>query len=218
MRILVTLLIGTLAVGAALAQEARRPAAGGNDATLGRLQAQLQQLASENAALQADNARLKEQVGKLEQSARTLATEKDSLSRRVGSAESKVGRAEAQRQDTSTRLASTEDRLKEVVGKYKELVEQLRLLETERNELAARANQDSQALRRCAQNNLALGSVANEALDRYQQKGCFGALAQAEPFTGLKRVEIENAVDESRQQIDALKITDTTAGPQSPDK
>lgn len=212
MRSLVMFLVGTLAVGAALAQEARRPAAGGNDATLGRLQAQMQQLASENASLKAENAKLQEQAGKLEKSARALTTEKESLAKRVGSAEGKVGRAEAERQSSSTRLAATEDRLGEVVGKYKELVEQLRLLETERNQLAAEANRDSQALRSCAQNNVALAGIASEALDRYQHKGCFGALAQAEPFTGLKRVEIENAVDESRQQIQALKAADSATG------
>lgn len=212
MRSFIILLVGTLAVGTALAQEARRPAPGGNDAALGRLQAQMQQLASENASLKAENGRLQEQVGRLEKDARTLSSEKESLTRRAGTAESRVGRAEAERQNSSTRLTATEDRLSEVVTKYKELVEQLRQLETERNQLAAEANRDSQALRSCAQKNIALAGIANEALDRYQEKGCFGALAQSEPFTGLKRVEIENAVDESRQQIEALKVGDAATG------
>jgi hypothetical protein len=51
-----------------------------------------------------------------------------------------------------------------------------------------------------------LADIANEALDRYEKKGCFGAIAQAEPFTGLKRVEVENAVEGYRQQIDGLAL------------
>ncbi|MDP2326008.1 MAG: hypothetical protein Q8N51_18555 [Gammaproteobacteria bacterium] len=184
------------------AQEARRA---GSDASA-RLQQQLQQLGSERTALQAENARLKEQVAKLEKDARSLITEKETLTRRAGTAESKVSRAEAGQQSVSSRLEATESRLNEVVGKYKELAEQLREVETERSELARRAAADGQGLKVCAQKNAQLAGIANEALDRYEKKGCFGALAQAEPFTRLKRVEVENAVEEYRQRIDSLQM------------
>lgn len=191
-----------LVTSLSMAQEARRPAP---DASA-RLQQQVQQLASERTALQSENARLKEQVAKLEESAKALAADKESLSRRAGTAETRVSRAEAGQQSVSSRLAATEARLNEVVGKYRELAEKLRQMETERGELARQSAADSQGLKVCAQKNVQLAAVANEALDRYQKKGCFGALAQAEPFTGLKRVEVENAVEEYRQQIGSLKV------------
>ena len=184
------------------AQEARRA---GSEASA-RMQQQLQQLGSERTALQAENADLKAQVSKLEKDVEVSRTEKDALVRRAGTAESKVSRAESGQQSVSSRLESTESRLNEVVGKYKEIAEQLRKLEAERNELARRAAEDGQNLKVCAQRNVQLAGVANEALDRYEQKGCFGALAQAEPFTGLKRVEVENAVEGYRQQIDSLQL------------
>jgi predicted site-specific integrase-resolvase len=65
----------------------------------------------------------------------------------------------------------------------------------------------------CAQKNVQLAGIATEALDRYEKKGCFGALAQAEPFTGLKRAEVENAVEEYRQRIDALQVPAADAAP-----
>lgn len=187
---------------AVIAQEARRPP---GDASA-RLQQQVQQLASERTALQTENARLKEQVAKLEKGAKAFVSEKESLTRRAGAAESKVSRAEAGQQSVSSRLEATESRLTEVVTKYKELAEQLRKVETERNELARQAAADGQGLRVCAQKNVQLAGIATEALDRYEKKGCFGALAQAEPFTGLKRIEVENAVEEYRQKIDALQV------------
>lgn len=196
------LMVLALASAASFAQEARRPA---GDASA-RLQQQVQQLASERTALQVENAQLKEQVAKLEKDAKAFAGEKDSLTRRAGTAESKVSRAEAGKQSASARLETTESRLNEVVGKYKELAEQLRKVETERNELARQAATDGQGLKVCAQKNVQLAGIANEALDRYEKKGCFGALAQAEPFTGLKRIEVENAVEEYRQKIDGLKV------------
>ena len=151
------------------------------------------------------DARLKEQVATIEKEAKAFGAEKDALSRRAGAAESKVSRAESGQQSVSSRLESTESRLNEVVAKYKELAEQLRVLELERNDLARQAAEDGQSLKVCAERNVKLADVANEALDRYKNKGCFGALAQAEPFTGLKRAEVENAVEGYRQQIDSLK-------------
>lgn len=196
------LVLMVLCSGASAAQEARRA---GSDASA-RLQQQVQQLASERTALQSENAKLKEQAARLEKDARSFATEKETLTRRAGTAEGKVSRAEAGQQSVSSRLEATESRLNEVVGKYKELAEQLRKVETERGELARQAAADGQGLKICAQKNVQLAGIANEALERYEKKGCFGALAQAEPFTRLKRVEVENAVDEYRQRVDSLQL------------
>lgn len=203
------LILLALLAGTSSAQEARRA---GSDANA-RMQQQLQQLASERTALQSENARLKEQVAKFEKDAKAFTTEKEALSRRAGAAESKVSRAESGQQSVSSRLESTESRLNEVVGKYKELAEQLRKIELERNDLARHSAQDGQSLKVCAQRNVQLADIANEVLDRYKKKGCFGALAQAEPFTGLKRVEVENAVEGYRQQIDSLKLPAAAAPP-----
>ncbi|MBN8281317.1 MAG: hypothetical protein J0M16_11965 [Gammaproteobacteria bacterium] len=183
-------------------QEARRPPSDGT----ARLQQQVQQLASERTALQAENAGLKEKVARLEKESGSLAAEKESLARRAGAAEAKVGRAESGQQSAASRLATAEGRLNELVGKYKELAEQLRTIEAERGDLARRAATDGQALKVCAERNVQLADIALEALDRYQRKGCFGALAQAEPFTGLKRAEVENAVEDYRQRVDGLRL------------
>ncbi len=209
-RLQISMLCAVLLAFAANAQEARRPA---GDA-MARMQQQIQQLAGERTALQAENARLKEQVAGFGKDTKAYASEKEALSRRAGAAESKVNRAEAGQQSVSARLESTETRLNEVVGKYKELAEQLRQVEAERNALARQSAQDGQGLKVCAQRNVQLAGIAMEALDRYERKGCFGALAQAEPFTGLKRAEIENAVEGYRQQVDALKLPAAGAPPQ----
>ena len=206
----VVLVLLGITSGSAFAQEARRPA---SDNSSSRLQAQVQQLGSERTALQAENAKLKEQLAKLEKGAKEAAAEKDALAQRAGSAEGKVTRAEAGQQSARTRLETTEGRLNEVVGKYKELAEQLRVVEKERNQLAQDAMRDKQSLQACAQKNVEMADIADEALTRYKEKGCFGALAQAEPFTGIKRAQIENAVDEYRQRIDKSRVPG--AGPAS---
>jgi len=57
----------------------------------------------------------------------------------------------------------------------------------------------------CQANNLKLRTLAHEILDRYQKKGVFEGLLQAEPFTQIKTVEIENFVQDSGDKIDDLK-------------
>lgn len=188
------------------AQEVRRS---GGDAAA-RLQQQIQQLASERTALQSENARLKAELDQQKSGAGALAAEKDSMARRIRDAESKAGRAEASQQSARARADSAQTRLNDLIVKYRELAEQLRTVEAERDQYLARASASGQQFESCAQNNLKLAAIANEALDRYAKKGCFGALAQAEPFTGLKRVEVENTVEAYRQRMDSLQVPEAT--------
>lgn len=200
-RPLAALLMTFVLSAGAVAQETRRS----GDAS-GRLQAAVQQLTGEKAALQAENNQLKEQLAKLDKESKELQSARDDLQRRAGVAENKVSRAETSEQSTSSRLQAAEARLNEVVGKYRELAETLRKVEADGAALSAKASRDSQALKSCAQKNVDLATVANEALDHYEKKGCFTSLAQKEPFTQIKRAQIENAVQESRERIEALKV------------
>jgi chromosome segregation ATPase len=182
----------------ASAQEARRS----GDATA-RLQQAVMQLQNEKAQLAADNQKLKEQVARLEKEAGDLRAERGRLEARAGTAEAKAARADT---GAAARLETTEARLAEVVGKYRELAETLRGVEEERASLRQEVARTSAGLKSCATNNVALAGIASEALTRYEKKGCFGALAQAEPFTGIQRARIENAVADSRQQVEALRV------------
>jgi hypothetical protein len=39
----------------------------------------------------------------------------------------------------------------------------------------------------------------------YEKKSCFDSSLQREPFTGLKRVEIENAIEDMREKLDSSR-------------
>jgi chromosome segregation ATPase len=56
----------------------------------------------------------------------------------------------------------------------------------------------------CQATNLKLRAVAREILDRYENKGPFDSLRQAEPFARIKSVEIENLIQDYGDKIDAL--------------
>ena len=61
--------------------------------------------------------------------------------------------------------------------------------------------------------NLQLYKYSVELMDRYKNKGVWSGVAQMEPFTGLKRVEIENLLDEYRDKLEAQKAESTSAKP-----
>ena len=43
-------------------------------------------------------------------------------------------------------------------------------------------------------------------MDKYRDKSCQDALAQVEPFTGLKKVEVENLLEAWRDKLDREKL------------
>ncbi len=46
-------------------------------------------------------------------------------------------------------------------------------------------------------------------LDRYEEKGCFSAMRENEPFTQNKRVQLQNLVDEYRWALEDQKLPET---------
>jgi chromosome segregation ATPase len=186
------------------AQTARRSESGDVAA---RVQAQFQQLSAERAALQEENRALKEKATKLENQLKKLQGEKEGLDARLQRTAGELSRAEREQQSTAGSLETQESRLKEVVAKYRELAENLRTMEAERNRLAGELKTRSGELGQCSRDNVDLAGVADEALERYEKKGCFAALAQREPFTQIQKARVHNFLDEYRGRVDALKLT-----------
>jgi chromosome segregation ATPase len=58
----------------------------------------------------------------------------------------------------------------------------------------------------CEGKNLKLYQYGAELLERYRTKGAWDAIAQQEPFTGIKDVEIFNVVQEYRDKLDSQRV------------
>jgi DNA repair exonuclease SbcCD ATPase subunit len=63
----------------------------------------------------------------------------------------------------------------------------------------------------CEDKNLKLYQYGQEVLEKYRTKGVWDALAQGEPFTGIKDVEVYNVLQEYRD-----KLGDNRATPPAP--
>lgn len=64
-----------------------------------------------------------------------------------------------------------------------------------------------QSLDKSEGNNARLCVIARELLDRYENKSVIGSLMAKEPFTQIKRVEIEKLAEEYRERIEQLQVT-----------
>lgn len=76
----------------------------------------------------------------------------------------------------------------------------------EKQTLDAAFARQKTALSVCTERNAALHKLGNEVLDHYEQKGCLTSVLQAEPFTQLQRVKIENLIEDYRDKLDASKV------------
>ncbi len=163
----------------------------------------VQQLTQQNADLQQQQAALAEerdglkaQLGKLNA---TLATDQQALSRAKDAEASLAGKfndllgkhssLQTQNKSTQEKLLDAERRIKILNGKIADL-----------------AHQDAA----CEVSNRKLYRLDVKLLERYRNKGVFDALRQAEPVTGLKKVEMQNIIDKYRDEIDAQRIPGST--------
>ncbi|HZF25297.1 MAG TPA: hypothetical protein VEZ88_03470 [Steroidobacteraceae bacterium] len=200
------LLLLTLPVSAQTA----RP--GGSNANA-QLMQQMQQLASERTQLQAENAKMKQELDELKKKMKGLESENDSLTRRAQSSEGAASRAAAGSESLNQSLAQQRTRMEELVGKFRETAGTLRDVETERNKLQTDLAASQQQFKICVDKNLAMYQVTSEILDRYQDQGFWSSLTKSEPFTRLKRTQIENLVDEYRGRASDQLVDQSTQPP-----
>src|SRR5262245_53430859 len=196
---------GTLALCTAVwAQQSR------DDGGSARLQAMVQQLTAEKTRLEADNAKQKTELDKVNAELKTLRDAQAGLERRLGQSEASLTQTNA----SNTRNAATVEQLRareaEIVAEYRKLAETLRTTEVERNELRTMLASRDSALNQCVTNNQKLFETGNEVLDRYEDKGCFSAVRENEPFTQNRRVKLQNLVDEYRWALEDQKLREPT--------
>ncbi len=201
-----TTLLGAIAVAGAAAcpwqaAVAQAPRSAGN--ANAQMAQQLQQLASERTALQAENGRLKAELDALRKEGDAAKSKQVAgASRRVGELEAAVSRAAAVRESVDKENQQLKAQMQELVGKFRETAQSLAAMETaaatSKDQLATR----DQQLRSCRDRNAALFQLNDDVLKRLEGRSVSSSLARIEPFTRLKRIELENMVDEQRSKAE----------------
>jgi chromosome segregation ATPase len=195
----------------ALAQVER---SGGANAQLAM---QYQQLQAEKTQLQGDNTKLKADLDAVRKQLDAQAQQLKTLKAGAGGAQAALAAAQATGQRTEQNLTQTTANLQEVVLRFRELGATLRQVEAERSDLQQQVGRATLALDQCAQRNEQLYQINAEVLNRFEHQGAFSGLAAAEPFTRIKRTQIENIALEDRERAEALRMQRAaTATPPTP--
>jgi chromosome segregation ATPase len=151
------------------------------------LQAQLAQAQAAATAREAEAKQLAGRVTQLERQVTRLTTRGEQL-------QQAVDETTAQLEATSADLDRTQGRLGRTEGE---------LASTEAARAAAQADLELKTglVAACQETNARLYDVGREILAAYENKDLGDVLAQDEPFTGLKSVEIENIVQDYQDKL-----------------
>src|SRR5882724_10230989 len=194
------ILTGLILLLAGVQGFAQTPRSGGTAAPSAQLAQQLQQLGSERTALQTDNARLKKELDAMRAERDKLKTAQQGISSREQAFAAAAARGAQERSTAQSELEQQKSRMAELVAKFRETAQTLKDVETDRTAKAQQLATRDREFKACVDNNLALYKLNGEVLDRFEHDGLLSHLARREPFTQIKRTQLENLVDEYKQQ------------------
>lgn len=164
--------------------------------------------------------RLQQSQRKLQQENTQLAQEKVALDGQLKAVQESLDESNGKAQIAASRAAALGKELKGIKTEKETLAAKLaeteiKLAETKEalnksvlagRQLDAELKQKNESLTICQAKNAKLHGYGVDLLDRYEKKSCGDALLQTDPFTQLKRVEIENLMEDYREKLDEQKL------------
>jgi chromosome segregation ATPase len=171
-----------------------------------QLMQQMQQLASERTSLQAENAKLKKDLEDLRKDRDALKNGQQVVDRRAKSAEISLKESVARSQSEGQELAQSKEKMQQLVGKFRETLQTLREVEAQQTTAKQTLAVRDRDLKSCVDHNIALYKLNQEVLTHLEKQTVWSRVAQAEPFTKIKRVQLENLVDEYKDRADEQRI------------
>jgi len=104
------------------------------------------------------------------------------------------------------KVVEIKQQYRDEVGEHTETRKSLSAMTQEKNKLFKIATEQTQAIDRCVGNNKKLFDINLELLSAYEKKGVWDSVTQAEPFSGLSQVQVENLVDDYQYNLEDLRV------------
>src|SRR5262245_17815850 len=183
-----------------------------------RINQQLQQLSNERAALQSENARLKQDLDKVRKDLEKVTAGQAAAENRSRSLQASASRDEAASQQAQQQLEQTRAQMQELVTKFRETAQTLREVEADRASLKSQVSTRERDFKTCVDRNAGLYNLNVEVLEHMENRGFWSAVSEREPFTKLKRTELENLIDDYRYRADELRLEQQQAQQQAQQK
>ena len=104
------------------------------------------------------------------------------------------------------RKAELRTRLDEAAKRNQALSGQRKQLEQDLNNTASVLAKENGQRKLCETNNDELYRIGRELADWYARKGALNAILEAEPFTRMKSVEMENLLENYREKLEGQRL------------
>ncbi len=181
---------------------------------------QLRELQDNQASAGAQQADATKQVDALK---KELAAAKAKLrtggdGRKLRDLQAQLAAAKASADQASQASQLTQAQLTQYKDAYAKAAEQVRDLTGERDRLQASLTRQNAVLASCQTKNVQLYVLSHQILEAYAKVGLGSVLITREPFLGLKRVQLENAVqrDEDKLYDSQCDLTPPPPAPPAP--
>jgi len=120
--------------------------------------------------------------------------------------EAELKALQAESDALKARLADTEKQLADSLALQRVTAQTLAQVESAKKQTEGQLSGKAHDLQVCQTHNGQLYAIGREMMQKYRDKSCQDALVQAEPFSGLKKVEVENLLETWRDRLDREKI------------
>jgi chromosome segregation ATPase len=171
-----------------------------------RVAQQLQQLANEKVALQAENNKLKQELEQVKAQLQKSSSTAKELENRNRVLQASSASRTTNNQQAEEQLERTRAQMQELVAKFRETAQTLRDVETDRATAKSQLAAKEREYKVCVDRNAGLYELNDEVLDRMEDRGFWSQLAEREPFTRLKRTQLENLIDDYRYRVEELRV------------
>lgn len=157
------------------------------------------ELMKSKRTLEGQNAAMKMKVSKIEKEKEAMLGKMAKLEAEINNVDARVETLIQEKAKLETTMA---DLRKQHAAKMDELTANIDKLTSEKSALNSKLRMTRSQLGRAEKHNAKLCLIGQELLDAYEKKGVFGTLAESEPLTQLKKVEMEKLIQEYRDKID----------------
>lgn len=173
---------------------------------LRKAQALLRQLSEEKLAWEAERTKLLAEQKDLQTSLAQLGPATKRLQAELAQYRAEADRLRAEKSAAEGEIGRVRSLAVQVQRALREHQQQLDLVESDNGLLISAVEERERWIDECRSRNRKLSVISRELLGRYEEKGLLEEFADAEPLTGIGRVETENVAQDYRFKLEDLKV------------
>lgn len=171
-----------------------------------RMQMQIKQIQDEKAALEQEKAALNQELEALKKKTSEIESSVARANRSKATAEKEADALKQTKTELSEKIAQLEKQFQETEKTLRETQRSLQLETSQKQRLEQNLGVRGKELGVCEAKNAKLYQYQVEMISRAQKRGSLDVLLEREPLLQMKRVEIENLLEEYRDKIDNEQI------------